>query len=75
MKPELIVVFYYKDKVIYDPDWDRRHFVIPNVDDEVFLNNAYENLYEKHWYTVRKRRWLTNNIVRVYLNDDRYQIN
>ena len=68
----LLVTFYYKDKGIYDPDWDRKIFILPNVGDEVFLKNTYEDQYEKYWYTVRKRRWINDNLVRIYLEDERW---
>lgn len=68
----VLVTFYYKDKSMYDPDWDRKIFHLPNVGDEVFLKNTREDEYEKYWYTVRKRRWLNDNLVRIYLEDERW---
>lgn len=69
---EIRIIFYYKDRPVYDPDWDRKHLVLPNVGDEVFLKNTNEDQYEKYWYMVKKRRWLNDHIVRIYLDDDRW---
>lgn len=70
----VIVTFYYKGESMYDPDWDRRPVVIPNVGDEVFLRNTYEDQYEKYWYTVTKRRWLNDRMIRIHLDDNRWKI-
>lgn len=69
---EIRIIFYYKDRPAYDPDWDRKHLVLPNVGDEVFLRNTNENEYEKYWYVVKKRRWINDHIVRIYLDDERW---
>lgn len=50
---EIRIIFYYKDRPMYDPDWDRKHLVLPNVGDEVFLKNTNEDQYEKYWYMVK----------------------
>lgn len=69
---EIRIIFYYKDRPVYDPDWDRKHLVLPNVGDEVFLRNTNEDQYEKFWYTVKKRRWLNDHIVRIHLDNERW---
>lgn len=69
----LIVTFYYQGRAMFDPDWSGRPSVIPDVGDEVFLKNIYEDPYEKFWYVVSKRRWLNDRIVRIYLDDNRWQ--
>jgi len=72
MSDKVRVYFKYREKNLSDPDWNYPRTFLPNVGDELHLMNLREDPYKRHWYTVRKRRWLTHSILEVCLDNFRY---